>query len=116
MARFSPVRSQCQLDTPGEQRFPERLETLLEDDYLYWTNVPAGPKARYPDFVVLHPRRGILVLEVKNWKLAAIQSGTHDKVTLHTSSELKPVANPISQALPCRCIRHGAERRSAAVP
>lgn len=26
MARFSPVRSQCQFDTPGERRFPERLE------------------------------------------------------------------------------------------
>ncbi len=58
MARFFPVRSQCQFDTPGERRFAERLEKLLEDDYLCWSNVPVGPKARYPDFVVLHPRRG----------------------------------------------------------
>lgn len=27
MALFSPVRSQCQFDTPGERRFAERLET-----------------------------------------------------------------------------------------
>lgn len=74
MARFFPVRSQCQFDTPGERRFAERLEKLLEDDYLCWSNVPVGPKARYPDFVVLHPRRGILVHEVKDWKLATIQS------------------------------------------
>ncbi|WP_239664843.1 hypothetical protein [Stutzerimonas stutzeri] len=47
MARFFPVRSQCQLDTPGERRFAERLEKLLEDDYLCWSNVPVGPKARY---------------------------------------------------------------------
>lgn len=98
MARFFPVRSQCRFDTPGERRFAERLEKLLEDDYLCWSNVPVGPKARYPDFVVLHPRRGILVLEVKDWKLATIQSMTHGKVTLHTSSGLKTVANPMLQA------------------
>ncbi|UEG61605.1 nuclease-related domain-containing protein [Stutzerimonas chloritidismutans] len=98
MARFFPVRSQCQFDTPGERRFAERLEKLLEDDYLCWSNVPVGPKARYPDFVVLHPRRGILVLEVKDWKLATIQSATHGKVTLYTSSGLKTVANPMLQA------------------
>ncbi|MGF7243790.1 hypothetical protein ABIC11_004245 [Pseudomonas oryzihabitans] len=34
MARFFPARSQCQFDTPGERRFAERLEKLLEDDYL----------------------------------------------------------------------------------
>jgi hypothetical protein len=62
MARFFPVRSQCQFDTPGERRFAERLEKLLEDDYLCWSNVPVGPKARYQDFIVLHSPRGILVL------------------------------------------------------
>lgn len=98
MARFFPVRSQCQFDTPGERRFAERLEKLLEDDYLCWSNVPVGPKARYPDFVVLHPRRGILVLEVKDWKLATIQSMNHGQATLHTSSGLKTVANPMLQA------------------
>ena len=98
MARFFPVRSQCQFDTPGERRFAERLEKLLEDDYLCWSNVPVGPKARYPDFVVLHPKRGILVLEVKDWKLATIQSMTRGKVILHTSSGIKTVANPMLQA------------------
>ncbi len=98
MARFFPVRSQCQFDTPGERRFAERLEKLLEDDYLCWSNVPVGPKARYPDFVVLHPRRGILVLEVKDWKLATIQSMTPNQATLHTGSGIKTVANPMKQA------------------
>ena len=41
MARFFPVRSQCQFDTSGERRFAERLEKLLEDDYLCWSNVPS---------------------------------------------------------------------------
>ncbi|AGA84657.1 NERD domain-containing protein [Stutzerimonas stutzeri] len=72
MARFFPVRSQCLFDTPGERRLAERLEKLLEDDYFCWSNVPVGPKARYPDFAVLHPPRGILVLKVK--ELASLQS------------------------------------------
>ncbi|WP_226686227.1 hypothetical protein [Stutzerimonas stutzeri] len=52
MARFFPVRSQCQFDTPGERRFAERLE----DDSPCWSNVLLGPMACYPDFDVLHPR------------------------------------------------------------
>ena len=41
MGRLPPVRSQCQFDTSGERRFVERLEKLLEDDYLRWSNVPS---------------------------------------------------------------------------
>ena len=36
----------------------------LEDDYHVWVNVPVGLKQFRPDYVVLHPGRGILVLEV----------------------------------------------------
>ncbi|KJS75059.1 MAG: hypothetical protein JL55_20815 [Pseudomonas sp. BICA1-14] len=78
MARFFPVRSQCQFDRPGERRFAERLEKLLEDDYLCWSNAPVGPMARYPDFVVMHSRRSSLVFEVKDWKVVTTQSMTHD--------------------------------------
>ncbi len=74
MARFVPNRSQCQFDTPGEWRFAERLQKLLEDDHLCWSNVPVGPKARYPDFMILHPRRSVVILNVKDWKLATIQN------------------------------------------
>ncbi len=34
------------------QRHTERLEKKLEDDYLCWYNVPVGPKALQPDFIV----------------------------------------------------------------
>jgi hypothetical protein len=30
--------------TSGERRFVERLQTLLEEDYLCWFDVPVGPK------------------------------------------------------------------------
>ncbi len=84
--------------TSGERRFAARLESLLEDDYLCWHNVPIGNRYQHPDFLVLHPRRGMLVLEVKDWKLETIQRMDKLSATLLTMSGLKEVANPIEQA------------------
>ncbi|MBK7314607.1 3'-5' exonuclease [Candidatus Aalborgicola defluviihabitans] len=49
--------------TGGERRLAERLEQKLDDDYRLWYDVPMGPRNTHPDFCILHPRRGILVLE-----------------------------------------------------
>ena len=84
--------------TPGERRFGQRLEALLEDDYLCWFNVPIGRRYQHPDFVVLHPRRGLLVLEVKDWKLDAIVSINPQSVSLMTLGGLKEQLHPIAQA------------------
>ncbi len=83
--------------TPGEKRFAERLEAFLEDDYLCWYDVPVGPKRLHPDFVVLHPRRGLLVLEVKDWRLPNIRRITKHDVELITDNGVKTVPNPIDQ-------------------
>ncbi|MEE4239000.1 MAG: 3'-5' exonuclease, partial [Anderseniella sp.] len=53
---------------------------------------------RHPDFVVLHPKRGLLILEVKDWKLDTIQSITKSDVSLLTPKGLKRAANPLEQA------------------
>lgn len=60
--------------TSGERRLAQRLEAKLDDDYLLWHDVPVGPKCLHPDFIVLHPSRGLFVLEVKDWKLETISS------------------------------------------
>lgn len=52
--------------TSGERRLAERLEQKLDDDYLMWYDVPVGPMRTHPDFVIIHPRRGILVLEPRS--------------------------------------------------
>lgn len=98
MALFFPARSACAFDTNGERRFAERLEKKLEDDYLCWFNVPIGPKALQPDFMVLHPNRGILILEVKDWKIDTIHSITKGEAQLKVSGELKIDKNPLTQA------------------
>lgn len=84
--------------TSGERRFAQRLESHLEDDYLCWFNVPIGRRYQHPDFIVLHPRRGLLVLEVKDWKLESIQTITRTSVALLTPSGLVQKANPLEQA------------------
>ncbi len=84
--------------TSGENRLAERLEKKLEDDYLLWYDVPVGPKQLKPDFVVLHPGRGFLVLEVKDWKLDTIQEADRASVTLLTDRGLVRGKNPLLQA------------------
>jgi len=83
---------------PGERRFGERLRELLEDDYLCWYDVPVGPRHQHPDFLVLHPARGLLVLEVKDWTLKTIRDADPVRFTIDTGAGLKVVANPLEQA------------------
>ena len=84
--------------TSGERRFAERLKQLLEDDYLCWFDVPVGPRHQHPDFVILHPRRGILILEAKDWRIDTIQQIDRETVTLLVGTGLKKAPNPLAQA------------------
>jgi hypothetical protein len=99
MAKLIPVRGSCMPRmTAGEKRVSERLEQKLEDDYLLWYDVPIGLKYSKPDFVVFHPRRGILVLEVKDWKLDTVHAFDRDSFTLLTDRGLVHQRNPVAQA------------------
>ncbi|APW44516.1 hypothetical protein RS694_19660 [Rhodoferax saidenbachensis] len=57
--------------TSSERRLAERLERKPDDDRL-WYDVPRMGRNTHPDFCVMHPRRGILVLEVEDWKTTTI--------------------------------------------
>ena len=77
MATLIPALGTCASRmTSGERRLAERLEQKLEDDYLLWYDVPVGPKQTHPDFVLIHPRRGMLILETKDWRLDTIRRAT----------------------------------------
>lgn len=102
MAILIPALSTCTSRmTPGERRFAERLERKLEDDYLLWYDIPVGPKQTHPDFVVIHPRRGVLILEVKDWKLSTIQRATRQMWEIIPDGVAKVVINPLAQARHC---------------
>jgi hypothetical protein len=102
MATLIPALSSCTSRmTTGERRLAERLESKLEEDYLLWYDVPVGPKQSHPDFVVIHPRRGVLILEVKDWKLSTIQRATRQMWEIIPDGNLKVVINPLAQARHC---------------
>jgi len=84
--------------TGGEKRLAYRLEGKLENDYLLWYDVPIGPSVQHPDFIILHPQRGILILEVKDWKKDTIRSADKQSFQILTSAGLKHVINPLEQA------------------
>ncbi|MDB5890704.1 MAG: hypothetical protein JWP47_1535, partial [Polaromonas sp.] len=99
MATLIPAIGTCvSRMTGGERRLAERLEQKLDDDYLLWYDVPIGPKNLHPDFVVMHPRRGILVLEVKDWRLATIQQVDKQNWQILAEGVPKTVSNPLEQA------------------
>ena len=87
--------------TRGEKRLARRLEALLDDDYLCWYDIPVGRKNRYPDFIVLHPARGLLFLEVKDWRLENIKKISKTRVELLTDHGKISTPNPIEQARQC---------------
>ena len=84
--------------TSGERRFARRLESHLEDDYICWHDVPVGASHQHPDFLVLHPRRGLLVIEVKDWKLGNLRAIDKVSATLYVEGKEIRTANPFEQA------------------
>ncbi|RYX91908.1 MAG: DNA helicase II [Comamonadaceae bacterium] len=101
MANLIPSKSTCSFETRGEERLASRLEQKLDDDYLLWYNVPVGPKQSHPDFVVLHPRRGLLILETKDWRLDTIHKATRQAWDLNVHGHIKVVMSPLAQARFC---------------
>ena len=99
MATIIPSLNSCLgRMTSGEKRLAQRLVDKLEDDYLCWYDIPIGAKVLCPDFIVLNPRRGLLVVEVKDWLLDHITSIDKESVALLTPHGLKHVLNPMMQA------------------
>jgi hypothetical protein len=82
----------------GEHRLAEALARYLEDDYTVWHNVPIMGSGREPDFVILHPSRGLLILEVKDWKRQTILEANPMQVQLHTDTGIVSTEHPVAQA------------------
>ena len=99
MATLIPALGSCvSRMTAGERRTAERLEQKLDADYLLWYDVAVGPRHQHPDFVVMHPRRGILILEVKDYRLSTLIQVDRQSWVIHTDTGPKTVANPLEQA------------------
>ncbi len=82
----------------GERRVLHQIKRCLEDDYLVWHDIPIGARARQPDFVILSPRWGVLLLEVKDWRRSTLGAATRDAVELHTPRGRVMQPHPLRQA------------------
>jgi hypothetical protein len=99
MATLIPALGSCvSRMTAGERRTAERLEDKLDADYLLWYDVAVGPRHQHPDFVVMHPRRGILVLEVKDFRLSTLIQANKQTWDIHGDVGPKTIPNPLEQA------------------
>ncbi|MFT8312715.1 MAG: 3'-5' exonuclease [Clostridium sp.] len=94
MAKIIPESiSSLETATAGEKRVFKILQNNLPEDYIVWYDIRVNE--RYPDFIVLGPDLGIVVLEVKDWSLNSIESANSNTYTLST---LGTKANPLRQA------------------
>lgn len=102
MTKLIPTLNSClRKMQAGERRFARRLEQFLENDYLCYYDLPVGKRQRYSDFIILNPRRGLLLLEVKDWKLDTIVDLDPKRVTINTPSGQTTTQNPIEQVRQC---------------
>lgn len=98
MAILIPSLGYARFDTRGEWRLAERLKDFLEENAVVWHNLPVGPRSRHPDFIIVHPANGLLVLEVKDWRLESIASANKGSVELLTSRGTVRASHPLEQA------------------
>jgi hypothetical protein len=79
----------------GEKRMFAALQKLPDECFVYYEPVIAH---RYPDFVVLMPDVGLLVIEVKGWYPADIlEANTHD-VRTRSNGQVSTSPHPLRQA------------------
>jgi len=80
--------------TKGEVRTFQALANGLDNNWYVWYDVGIGNKEIYPDFILIHPRYGIVVLEVKDVPFKNLKSITKTRFDTGTYS----FKNPIIQA------------------
>jgi hypothetical protein len=57
-----------------------------------------GSQGKRPDFVLVCRALGILIIEVKDWKIHQIKKADHDQFTVHRGDAYKKLTNPDKQA------------------
>ncbi|HKW93406.1 MAG TPA: UvrD-helicase domain-containing protein [Methylomirabilota bacterium] len=80
---------------PGERKVFVALREHLPEDYLVYYDIPVD--GRYPDFIVVGPDLGLVVLEVKDWRLKSILEITADRIRLRQAEGELEVWNPVRQ-------------------
>ena len=82
--------------TAGERMFFKTLRDVLPDDFIVYYEPEIRNK--YPDFVIIGPDLGILVLEVKDYKRNKLLSANSDNWVLWTDTGEESVISPLKQS------------------
>ena len=80
----------------GERKVFVSLRDHLPEDYLVYYNIRV--KDRHPDFIVIGPDLGVIVLEVKDWRLQTIAGTTPDGVAIRGPDHQHLAPHPLHQA------------------
>ncbi|MBT2285000.1 AAA family ATPase [Paenibacillus polymyxa] len=82
---------------PGERLLFETLKKHLPQDYIVYYEPEI--RGRRPDFVIIGPDLGLLVLEVKDYTKSTLHQVNRDEWTLHTKAgETATERSPLKQA------------------
>jgi len=79
----------------GERHVFDVLQNLPDDYIVYYEPVIAH---RYPDFLVICPDLGLMVVEVKDWLGQNITAADPDTVHYRFGNDVQPLKHPIRQA------------------
>lgn len=79
----------------GEERTFALLKKLPEDYLIYYE---PNINNRHPDFVVIAPDLGVIIIEVKGWYLDDIVSGNHSEITVNIDDRPRQEIHPLEQA------------------
>ncbi|TKD72219.1 3'-5' exonuclease [Pseudalkalibacillus hwajinpoensis] len=83
--------------TRGERVLFHTLKEYLDDDYIVYYEPEVNGKR--PDFLIIGPYLGLLVLEVKDYTLNTLHRLTHDEWVLNSSNDgMVTVKSPLKQA------------------
>lgn len=79
----------------GEKKVFELLQKLPDDVIVYYEPVVAE---RYPDFIVIIPSVGLLVIEAKGWYPNYILKANNNEVTISSRGQPEICKHPVRQA------------------
>ena len=80
----------------GEKRVFKVLRDELPDDCLVWYE--PNVKGLYPDFIILSPTLGLLILEVKGWTAQQILRASDQFFEIQNDSKIESQQSPLRQA------------------
>jgi len=101
MPRIIMGRDRCRSD--GERLIYDFFQKFFSDDFVIWTNVELlhtktdSTKETEIDFILHHKDVGLLIIEVKDWRIDQISQITADRVTFRSGKTEKNPARALKE-------------------